>query len=280
MKWLIYGASGWIGSQVVDILLKQNEIVIKGISRLDHENDVFDELEKEQPDRVISLIGRTHGEGYATIDYLEQKGKLVENVRDNLYSPLVLAIHCQKLNIHFTYLGTGCIFNGYLGYNEESKPDFFGSSYSVVKGFTDQLMHMFSNTLNVRIRMPITDEPNSRNFITKILNYKKICDMPNSMTVLPELLPMMIKMAKQKQTGTINLTNPGMISHNEILEMARVYVPNLQWENMTLEEQSKMLKCERSNNLLLTDHLQSLFPEIMNIKQSVQNVIHSYFNKQ
>ena len=36
--------------------------------------------------------------------------KINENVRDNLFSPVVLALLCQKHNIHFTYLGTGCIF--------------------------------------------------------------------------------------------------------------------------------------------------------------------------
>ena len=45
-------------------------------------------------------------------------------------------------------------------------PNFFGSSYSVVKGFTDRLMKLYDeNVLNLRIRMPITGEQNSRNFI-------------------------------------------------------------------------------------------------------------------
>lgn len=35
----------------------------------------------------------------------------MDNIRDNLFSPMVLAILYEKHNIHFTYLGTGCIFN-------------------------------------------------------------------------------------------------------------------------------------------------------------------------
>ena len=47
------------------------------------------------------------------------------------------------------------------GFNESSLPNFFGSSYSIVKGFTDQLMHLFeNNVLNLRIRMPITGNMN------------------------------------------------------------------------------------------------------------------------
>jgi 3,5-epimerase/4-reductase len=44
-------------------------------------------------------------------DYLEKPGKLVENVRDNLFAPIALAILCKDRGIHFTYMGTGCIFN-------------------------------------------------------------------------------------------------------------------------------------------------------------------------
>lgn len=47
--------------------------------------------------------------------------------------------------------------------------------------------------------------------------YDKVIDIPNSMTVLPELLPLSIEMARRKLTGIMNFTNPGAISHNEIL---------------------------------------------------------------
>lgn len=280
MKWLIFGGKGWIGTYVSNLLLDQNEIIIHAISRADNETAVENELIEIKPDRVVSLIGRTHGPGYSTIDYLEQKGKLVENLRDNLYGPMTLAILCKRHNIHLTYLGTGCIFYGTdgdsgNGYTEDATPDFFGSSYSTVKGYTDRLMHLFStNVLNVRIRMPITSDNSPRNFITKILNYKKICSVPNSMSVLPELLPIMIDMAKNKMTGTINLVNPGLISHNEILEIAREIInPNLTWENFSIEEMNKIILADRSNNFLNTSKLSTLYPNILPIKESVRNVI-------
>ena len=47
----------------------------------------------------------------------------------------------------------------------------------------------------------------------------QVIDIPNSMTVLPELLPLAIKMAKRNLTGVMNYTNPGAISHNEILQV-------------------------------------------------------------
>ena len=272
---LVYGGNGWIGKQVCDILERMSYTVVVGTARIDNEEQTEKEIVNTNPDRIISLTGRTHGPGFGTIDYLEQKGKLMENIRDNLYGPMVLAHLSEKYGIHYTYVGTGCIFNGESGYTEECKPDFFGSAYSTVKGFTDRLMHMsHPSILNVRIRMPISAERHPRNFITKIIGYNKICSISNSMTVLPELLPLMIDMSLNKLIGTVNLTNPGTISHNEILSMYREIVdPDFTWENFTLEEQREILMADRSNNYLLTNKLVSLYPQVLPIEKSVRNIL-------
>lgn len=278
MKVLMFGGKGWLGQQFCHYLSTHEDIELyHANARADDETAVEREINEVKPDRLVSFIGRTYGPGFNTIDYLEQKGKLVENVRDNLYGPLVLALLAKKYNIHLTYLGTGCIFFGYPeeGYSESDKPDFFGSSYSVVKGFTDRLMHMLDeNVLNLRIRMPISSDNSPRNFITKIMTYKKICSIQNSMTVLPELLPMMIDMMKKGQVGTINMTNPGLITHNEILEMVREIInPDFTWENFSLEEQSAILLAGRSNNFLNTKKLEELYPNVSPIKDAVRKVL-------
>ena len=138
-----------------------------------------------------------------------------------------------------------------------------------------QINAFFENAvLNVRIRMPLSADNHPRNFITKIMTYKKICSIPNSMTSLPELLPIMIDMAKNKITGTINLTNPGLITHNQILEMVKEIInPDFTWENFTLEEQSEILLAGRSNNLLNTDKLVSLYPHVDPIEVAVRKII-------
>jgi 3,5-epimerase/4-reductase len=315
MKVLLYGANGWIGGQVNNILLKGGHEVIVGKER--HEKMLEQEIIETKPTHIMSFIGRTHGsittiddEGnetckeYTTIDYLEQPGKLVENVRDNLFSPIVLALLTQKHNIHYTYMGTGCIFTynddellnmadncnddgagnsvgtsagagagGVYKFTEDDHPNFFGSSYSTVKGYTDRLMHLFPNVLNIRIRMPITADYNPRNFITKILKYKKICSVQNSMSVLPELLPIMVNMAEKGRVGTVNLVNPGTISHNEILYLYKLYIdPTFTWSNFTIEEQQKVLAAGRSNNHLDTTTLEKDY-DVMPIHDAITTVL-------
>lgn len=80
------------------------------------------------------------------------------------------------------------------------------------KGFTDRFMawrhgqvpsQLRSPVLNLRIRMPIVGEDHPHNFVTKITRYEKVCSIHNSMSVLPELLPMALELMKNKYTGTL-----------------------------------------------------------------------------
>ena len=99
MKVLIYGSKGWIGSQFVKLLETNNIEFVKGKQRVDNIEKLSEEIDQVNPTNIVSFIGRTHGthEGkvYTTIDYLEQKGCVKFNVRDNLFSPLVLVKLCK-----------------------------------------------------------------------------------------------------------------------------------------------------------------------------------------
>ena len=267
MRILIYGHRGWIGQKLAALC----DAPLRGQARVDDVEAVGRELDALAPERVICCVGRTHGPGCGTIDYLE--GRLRENVRDNLFAPLALALQCQARGVHLTYLGTGCIFaydDAGAQFVESDEPNFFGSGYSIVKGFTDRLVQQLPHVLNVRIRMPITDEVHPRNFITKIAQYAKICSMPNSMTVLDDLLPMMVDMCRQGTTGTVNLCNPGVMTHNEILALYRDIVdPTFTWANFSPEEQDELLAAGRSNNHMDTTLLASRYPHVRPLREAV-----------
>jgi 3,5-epimerase/4-reductase len=281
MKLLIFGSRGWIGKQFCEYLNEQNISYIESNCRADNEKDVEKEIIEYKPTNIISFIGRTYGGTFNTIDYLEQPGKLVDNIRDNLYAPMILSILCERYDIHYTYLGTGCIFeydNNNTKNSEEDIPNFFGSSYSIVKGYTDRLQHMYSkNTLNLRIRMPIVNYDHDRNFITKITKYEYVCSVANSMTVLHDMYPVIVDMISKNISGTFNMCNKGAITHNEVLELYKTHVDNnFTWKNFSIEEQNKILLSKRSNIELSTDKLYDLYPNIPDIKTSVEKCMISY----
>jgi 3,5-epimerase/4-reductase len=125
--------------------------------------------------------------------------------------------------------------------------------------------------LTLRVRMPIVaDLTYPRNFITKIIKYDRVVDIPNSMTVLPELLRWALRMAAAGLTGVVNYTNPGAISHNQVLQLYKDYVdPEFTWQNFSLEEQAKVIVAPRSNNLLDTARLERECPGVLPIRESL-----------
>ena len=191
MRILVYGSQGWIGNQFIDILKTNKVDYICGNSRVDNDTSLLEEINTVKPTHIVSFIGRTHGKIgdkiYTTIDYLEQKDKLVENIRDNLYSPLVLSNICKINDIHFTYLGMVAYLNLMMNIHLKKNSGLTKRPYQislffafVVKGYTDRLLKGYDDVvLNLRIRMPITGNQHPRNFITKISTYDKVCSIGN-----------------------------------------------------------------------------------------------------
>ena len=296
MRWVLFGANGWIGQMVHTYILHLGDTVVPITQPLHHQapSHIQTILQTHQPDRVFIALGRAYipshrrpptwkaGGITGTIDDLEVPEALELNVRDNLYLPIVIADCCRQSGIHCTYLGTGCIYEYDEehpdGFTETDEPNYTGSSYSTMKGYTDRLMGTLfeESCLTLRIRMPITGDLHPRNFLTKMIRYQTIVSIPNSMSVLPELLPIAISLAREKQTtGRLNLTNPGVISHQEILQlMAEEWKLPIDdgYYTITTEESSiqHTLRARRSNNHLNTTRLEQLDPEVLPIQMSLR----------
>lgn len=287
MKVLVFGAKGWIGQQFIS---NTKHTIVEAKTRPENYQETFDEIQYVAPDCVISFLGRTYGTSpdgrlIPSIDYLELPDKLYENMRDNFYAPYNLASICEKQDIHFIYLGTGCIYTYTADkkvFTEDDKPNFFGSGYSTVKGYTDQVLRNFNNTLQLRIRMPVSKLVSGRNLIDKLVAYPNICSIPNSMTVLDDMWPIIDKMVDEKERGVYNLTNPGVTEHNWILEEYTTLInPKHTWNLVSYEEQMKHIKCERSNNEMNTHKLEEFCKkhnlELLPIQDSIKRALQRRF---
>lgn len=275
-KFLIFGSKGWIGSKIVSLLKERGHNVYEAKSRLENREGIQKEIHNINPDFVINAAGIT---GRPNIDWCEDHKQ--ETIRANLIGALNLADICFLNNIHLTNFGTGCIYeydnnhpiNSNIGFKENEKPNFDRSFYSKTKIILDELFQYYPNVLNLRLRMPISDDLNPRSFITKITKYEKVINIPNSMSILYDLLPISIEMTIKQLKGNYNFVNPGVISHNEILDLYKKYIDkDFNYINFTLEEQKKILKADRSNNQLDVTKLLKEFPNIPDIKKSIIEV--------
>ncbi len=159
----------------------------------------------------------------------------------DIYNILKLSNLCIKHNIHFTYFG-------------------------YVKEEAGKIMDLYDkNVLNLCIHMPLDSVEHEENYITKITSHPFTCSRLNSMTVLPTLLPYLVQLLETKYTGPLNFTNPGMISHNEIIAQYKKIVKT----DFTLDKQI----IDSSNSILETTKLETLFPDIMHVRDAVNYVL-------
>ena len=168
--------------------------------------------------------------GRPNIDWCEDNKPAT--MRTNVIGTLNLADLCDERGIHCTVYATGCIFvydeahpeGSGIGFTEEDIPNFDGSFYSQTKGYMEPMLKEYPSCLILRVRMPVSDDLFHRNFVTKIVKYEKVVNIPNSMTILTEMLPASLAMAKKGLTGVYNFTNPGVISHNQVLDLYTKYI--------------------------------------------------------
>ncbi|KAL3684360.1 hypothetical protein R1sor_002382 [Riccia sorocarpa] len=273
-KFLIYGKTGWIGGLLGEISKKQGIDYVYGDGRLENRSSIEQDIATHKPTHIFNAAGVT---GRPNVDWCETHK--VETIRANVVGTLTLADVARENGLILINYATGCIFEfdaahpegSGIGFKEEDTPNFIGSFYSKTKAMVEELLKNYENVCTLRVRMPISsDLKNPRNFITKISRYEKVVNIPNSMTILDELLPISVEMAKRNLTGIWNFTNPGVVSHNEILEMYREYIdPSFKWTNFNLEEQAKVIVAPRSNNELDASKLSKEFPEMLGIKESL-----------
>ena len=202
---------------------------------------------------ILFKFRHTGVTGRPNVDWCESHK--AETIRTNVIGVLNVADLCAEKKIHHLLYATGCIFEyddehvigGEKKFTEESIPNFHGSFYSHTKALVEDLLANYPTTCTLRVRMPISDDLSGRNFVTKIvkyashfyrafsqlmypivsppspvillhtsIRYDKVVNIPNSMTVLTDLLPISLVMANRNLTGIYNFCNPGAISHNEV----------------------------------------------------------------
>ncbi|KAJ9184142.1 hypothetical protein P3X46_007913 [Hevea brasiliensis] len=260
LKFLIYGRTGWIGGLLGKLCTKRGINFEYGTGRLQDRRSIMEDIMRVRPTHVFNAAGVT---GRPNVDWCESHK--VETIRTNVVGTLTLADVCKENNLLMINFATGCIFEydkehpqgSSIGFKEKDKPNFIGSFYSKTKAMVEDLLKEYENVCTLRVRMPISsDLSNPRNFITKISRYNKVVNIPNSMTVLDELLPISIEMAKRNCRGIWNFTNPRID-------------PEFKWVNFNLEEQAKVIIAPRSNNELDASKLKKEFPNMLSIKDSI-----------
>ncbi|KAK2634601.1 hypothetical protein Ddye_029393 [Dipteronia dyeriana] len=274
LKFLIYGRTGWIGGLLGKICEEQRIPFEYGLGRLEDRSQLLADIRNVKPTHVLNAAGLT---GRPNVDWCEFNK--LETIRGNVIGTLNLADLCREHGLFMMNYTSGCIYDyddahplgSGNGFKETDNHNYAGSFFSKTKSMVEELLKEYDNVCNLRMRLPISsDLSNPRNIVIKIARFDKVVNIPNSMSILDELIPVSVEMAKRNLKGIWNFTNPGVVSHNEILEMYKNYIdPDFKWVNFSLEEQATVLVAPRCNNELGTSKLKKEFPHLLSIKESL-----------
>lgn len=263
---LIFG-NGWIGNKLASAF--SAEISRANITDRDA---VMSALDGYRPSVVINAAGKT---GRPNVDGCEKNP--AETLSVNVAGPILLAEECVARKIFMAHLGSGCVYDtSKSGYTEEDPPNFFGSLYSRSKAVSEAALKNLP-VLQVRLRMPFDGKPHPRNLITKLVSYKKVINVENSLTRLSDLMVACETLIAERATGIWNVVNPGAFTHGQILDLYRKLVePTFELEIMPLEELFSVVKTGRSNCVLSSKKLEGLGVKLPHVEEALTDALREY----
>lgn len=187
---------------------------------------------------------RSCGNNIWNTSYIENK--LEENLKYNLIHSLRMASFCYKLNIHFTYLGEGCIFK-----NSNSKnPDLKVSNHSLMNINCENILNeLFDDILYLRVRYPVSNDFKPGCHIMKYLSYQNVVNCDNSITIIDNLLPVLIKLLTTKEKGIYNFFNNKHINSTDLCINLKQNFDSLIKFDIVSEDVHNKLIGERSNGI-------------------------------
>lgn len=196
--------NGWVGSKLAAIL---------GCPTISH--NMVGRYDLSGQDWVINCAGKT---GSPNVDACELAR--AETMDANAYFPLRAYEIATNAGARFAHVSSGCLFQG-GPHDEDSPPNFFGSTYSISKIASDQVLK--DKALVFRIRMPFGQQDHPKNLLTKLRAYAskgKLWNGLNSITEIDEACQVMANLIRgHAMNGAYNLVNEGAIETREIAEM-------------------------------------------------------------
>lgn len=245
-------------------------------------------------DVIVNCIGKT---GRPNVDWCELNK--AETFLSNVTLPSLIAAECQKLGIHMIHIGSGCIYfgqspnywlrregrdNPYLDETCERvdsgwKEDDFAnpkSYYSKTKYACDLLLGQMENVTTLRIRMPVSPKNDARNFINKVRNYSQVIDIPNSMTLMDDLVRCVDWFANKPLPGIFHVVNPEPMSAAQVMREYQKYVPDHKFAVIDENELDKLTVAKRSNCILDNSKLASAGFKMTSSKEGLEACMAAY----
>ena len=236
--------------------------------------DAEEEIKKYNPKILINCIGYT---GERDVDNCElDKDKTLFS---NTFIPIILADIAIREKIKLVHISSGCIYH--FNYSkdepikEEKTPDYFDLFYSRTKIYAEKALEVLTGKQDIliaRIRIPLDNRPHPKNLLTKLINYEKIVDIPNSVTYIPDFIEALKHLIEIDGRGIYNVVNKGDLRYPDLLDVYKKYVPDFEYKVIDYKE----LNLVRTNLILSIQKLEKTGFEMRNIKEVLEGCVKEY----
>ncbi|MDB4793606.1 sugar nucleotide-binding protein [Methylacidiphilales bacterium] len=230
---VLLGATGWIGQRFSSYFQKHGlsfESVFREKLDLSSSKNLRAFLKEKRPDFLVNAAGFT---GKPNVDACESAK--ADTFEGNTLLPVRIGEICGELGIPWGHISSGCVYRGHrgvdereniLGFREEDEPNFSFSSgecsfYSGTKALAEKiLIRHFPHAYIWRLRIPFDHLDSSRNYLSKLLRYKRLLDARNSLSHLDDFVASAwTTVERQLPFGIYNLTNPGSVTTRDVVDM-------------------------------------------------------------
>lgn len=214
MNILVVGR-GWTGKKMIEELRARGHTITVSSHQI-----ALEVLKQNTFDWVVNCAGVT---GVPNVDACESNK--AGTLEGNAIFPVLLYEACKTANVRMSHFSSGCIYTGEIT-DVNADPNFFGSVYSISKGVSDA--YLKDKVQVYRIRMPFTGVNESKNTLTKILNYAKtgklIDSGYNSLTDLDEAVRVACDLIESgAPDGPYNLVNSDSVNMHDVVELLDVH---------------------------------------------------------
>ncbi len=269
-KILILG-KGYIGQRL------QEELKCNiSSARINSFKDAEKEIEKYNPKVIINCIGY---KGKSNVDdcELDKDSTLFANT----FIPILLAEVCLRNNIKLVHISTGCFYN--FDYNkdkpitEKRVPDYNNLFYSRTKNYSERALEILLKDFNIlilRIRIPLDNRSHQGGLLNKLIKYKTIIDLSNSVTYIPDFIKAIKHLIKIDAKGIFNVMNKGGLRYFKLLDVYKKYVPDFEYKIIDL----KKLNIERTNLIMSVKKLEDTGFKVRHVNDVLEECVKGYLS--
>jgi dTDP-4-dehydrorhamnose reductase len=277
----LIGGSGYVGSAFQELFL-QKGICYRNLRRAEVDYGDVETLtaaiRAEKPSFIINAAGYT---GKPNVDTCEvHKAECLEG---NAVLPGKIAEACAAAGVPWGHVSSGCIYTGTRsdgsGFTETDSPNFTFrqnncSFYSGSKALGEEVLAGAPNVYIWRLRIPFDHRDGPRNYLTKLMSYKRLLDAVNSISQLQEFVASAFACwEKRVPFGIYNVTNPGVVTTKQVVAhiiSSRV----LQKDYVFFKDEAEFMeiaaKTPRSNCTLNSEKLASVGIKMTEVNEAIQ----------